>query len=231
MKDPDFVVYAHRRLYINFYPDRSPCRGCGESIDGKGEHANKCKRVGKNTPHASLNHRFASLVAKKIRSSGASAAITTEKNMQNYLKPGVVMAGPPRMDTVVNVIGGRMYYVDYTLVSHNASASSTISTVDIAENKKVAEFTDRYNMPTDGVFLPAAIDSYGRWGKGTHKLVNSVARMVASGSSTASYGREVSELRVALSAIHAIHVTRQIVNYLMWAGTRVNWRAGMVTGR
>ena len=207
IKDDHFIFYTKRRLQLNVIsrPDMR-CKSCDKPVDGKAEHTFCCVHVGKNSVHAPIV-KTAALHMREIL--GATSVVSYEVKLTPNEKCTKL---EPRTDIMItNIVSGVCQLVDFIFPTVKEDATDSNTTVMMAEASKHKYYEDNYVLDGEEV-VPAAIDTYGRWGEELKRLVKQVARY---GSyNEREYGRIVNDLRTTMAIAHVRSIGKQMSVFL-----------------
>jgi hypothetical protein len=180
MTDAELRVAVRLRLGLPC-PSATRC-ACGAPPDASGDHALTCRELGgRSWRHAALN----AVVLRAFRCIGSAASLEPT---------GLLPDGGRRPDGVGDapwMIGRRLAWdatcVHPTSASNLASSSAAASAAArAAESRKRAKYAD---ISPDCVFVPVAVETYGRLGPSASRLLRRLGKAMArsSGDRRASF--------------------------------------------
>ena len=172
----------------------------------KAEHTFCCVHVGKNSVHAPIV-KTAALHVREVL--GETSVVAYEVKLTPTDKCTKV---DPRTDIkITNIISGNCQLVDFIFPTIKEEATDSNTTVMKAEASKFKSYKKNYKLDGEEV-VPAAIDTYGRWGEVLKKLVTQIARYGS--NNDWGYSRVVNDLRTTMAVTHVRSIGKQMSVFL-----------------
>jgi hypothetical protein len=152
-----------------------------------------------------------------------TTTITYEPSLKQYVKNGVQVESPRSDLRVFNVLGNKESIVDFTFVVikepiqqiQDDGTTKILSTTQQAENRKQLDYDKNYEFPREIEFVPATIDTFGRWGKKLKKWTKDIVKLIQGSAMTREYNESINKLRNRIAQQHAIQIGKQVKRTLI----------------
>ena len=205
--DSLFLMYAKRRLLYDFNQE-SHCAHCGGTMDKLGEHAFRCKKIGKVPQHNEVRDAIYGVCAGLVkRTKKNNHVVRKETCIKQYRRDGKGSVKDVEKTRADVEIKQTMPYHKSTLIDvtlrYIKPGRSQGRAAAKGEEEKLGNYHKLYKFPHNVEFVPFGMDTFGDWGPAARDWIQKVCRAFSEDQDpkvmSEMYNRAITNARIAIT--------------------------------